>query len=270
MGEPGQAAGFLSGLEPSSVVLALLSVTVAVIVGMLAKRAVVKALGKVDGIAPAIRVGIARTVRLTTILLGVGTALAFLGAPLQPIVGLSLIAAAVIVIALRGVSENFAAGAVIQTRRPFVVGHTLTVGEHSGTVVEINGRSVHLRTLDGRVVHIPNRELLSSVFVNESSTGRLRASVRARLRRTDGAGIDTVRQLLMDACASVPLLQPDGITALLVHATAGELTFDVRFWHGPDDGPNAAAGAVEAIAALGDTVVEVSSFVPTAVSISRR
>jgi small conductance mechanosensitive channel len=270
MGEPGQAAGFLSGIDPSNIVFALLSVIIAVIAGMLAKRGVVKALAKVDGIAPAMRVGIARTVRLTVILLGIGLGLAFLGAPLQPVVGLSLIVAAVAVIALRGVSENFAAGAVIQTRRPFVVGHTITVGEHSGTVVEINGRSVHLRTLDGRVVHIPNGELLSSVFVNESSTGRLRTSVRARLRRDDDIDIAALRRLLLDACASVPALQRDSASALLVHASPGEATFDVRVWHGPDDGPHAASAAVQAIAGLGDAVIEVSSFTPAPVSISLR
>jgi len=56
------------------------------------------------------------------LVLGIGIAISILGAPIQPVLAAAIIVAVVIVLALRGVADNFAAGVVLQSRKPIRVG----------------------------------------------------------------------------------------------------------------------------------------------------
>jgi hypothetical protein len=53
---------------------------------------------------------------------GVGVAVAVLGASLQPILAAVVIVGVVMVLALRGIADNFASAIVLQTRRPVQLG----------------------------------------------------------------------------------------------------------------------------------------------------
>jgi hypothetical protein len=50
----------------------------------------------------------------------------FLGAEVQPVITAGIILAVVATLAPRGIAENFAAGVLIQTRRPIVIGDDLS------------------------------------------------------------------------------------------------------------------------------------------------
>lgn len=75
------------------------------------------------------------------IFLGVGIALSLLGAPIQPLIAAAIVIAVVLGLALRGIAENFAAGILLQTRRPIHVGDEIESLGHSGNVVEMNSRA---------------------------------------------------------------------------------------------------------------------------------
>src|SRR6476661_6001536 len=84
----------------------------------------------------------ARMAKYFVLVLGIGIAISILGAPIQPVLAAAIIVAVVIVLVLRGVADNFAAGVVLQSRKPIRVGDFVAALDYAGVVVEINGRSV--------------------------------------------------------------------------------------------------------------------------------
>ncbi|WP_285115116.1 mechanosensitive ion channel domain-containing protein [Leifsonia sp. fls2-241-R2A-40a] len=133
---PSDAAGFFAGLDQWNVVFALASVIAGVLLGIAVHRGTENLLRRLGGLSPDLVRRVARSPRLVVILLGVGVgvAIAFLGAPIQPVLALAIIVAVIAGLALRGISENFSAGVVLQTRRPFKVGDVVEVAGFTGVV----------------------------------------------------------------------------------------------------------------------------------------
>ncbi|WP_348789848.1 mechanosensitive ion channel domain-containing protein [Leifsonia sp. NPDC080035] len=260
---PSDAVGFFAGLDPWDVGFALASVVAGVLLGIAAYRGVQKLLGRIGGLSPDLIRRVARISRLVVILLGVGIAIAFLGAPIQPVLAIAVIVAVVAVLALRGISENFAAGVVLQTRRPFHVGDVVEISGFTGIVRELNSRTVVLRTMDGRVAHIPNADVIGQPFVNESELGGRRAEVQVRVAAPP-AEVEAFRGRIADACASVDGVHKREPVRVLTTATEpGRLTFTARFWHQAGHGPEVVAAVVDAITAgLAGTPATVTSAHP--------
>lgn len=228
------AAGFFAGLDPWDVAFAVLSVVLGIVFGVLAKRGTTALLGRVPNLSPTVAKRVATTVRLILILLGVGIALTFLGAPIQPVIALAIVLAVIAVLALRGIAENYAAGLVIQTRRPFVRGDAVRIGDYEGVVTEISGRSVTVRQFDGAVAHIPNAIVLSNPFLNQSERTALRSEVEVRLRYRDRDDLDAAVSDIRAACSGLDEIV-DGRHAevLFVAIEPDRATLSVRYRHHP-------------------------------------
>ncbi len=245
---PSDAAGFFAGLDPWSVLLALASVVAGVLLGIAVHRVTERLLKRLGGLSPELVRRIARGARLVVILLGVGVAIAFLGAPIQPVLAVAVIVAVIAGLALRGISENFAAGVVLQTRRPVKVGDVVEIAGFTGVVREINGRTTVIRTTDGRVAHIPNADVVGNPFVNESELGGRRAEVEVRAKATSGERAD-LRAAVAAACEKVAGVRSrDPVRVLTVTAEPDRVTYRVRFWHDPGHGPEVTAAVVDALA----------------------
>ncbi|NNC10462.1 mechanosensitive ion channel [Planctomonas sp. JC2975] len=228
------AAGFLAGLDPWDVAFAVISVVLGIVFGVLAKRGTQALLARIPSIPETVAKRIASTVRLVLILLGVGIALTFLGAPIQPVIALAIVLAVIAVLALRGIAENYAAGLVIQTRRPFTRGDVVRIGDYEGVVAEINGRSVAVRQFDGSIAHIPNASVLSNPFLNESERTALRGELEVRVRYRDRDDLDSVVEGIRSACAGVSsLIDGKHAEVLFVALAPDRATLAVRYRHRP-------------------------------------
>ncbi|MFK3668855.1 mechanosensitive ion channel family protein [Leifsonia aquatica] len=259
----GDAAGFFAGLDQWSVLFALVSVAAGILLGVLAHRATLRLCARIPAVTADTGRRIARVVRLTVILLGVGVGIAFLGAPIQPILALAVIVAVVAGLALRGISENFAAGLVLQTRRPFKAGDIVDVAGYRGAVREVTSRTVVVRTMDGRVAHIPNADVVGNPFVNESELGGRRSEVEVRVK-ADPADREEVRTRIAEACAEVDgVHHREPVRVLSIAHEPHRYTVRAQYWHHAGDGPAVTAAVVDAIfAALGDREATVTSDAP--------
>jgi small-conductance mechanosensitive channel len=174
-------------------------------------------------------------------------AIAFLGAPIQPVLALAIIVAVIAGLALRGISENFAAGLVLQTRRPFTVGDVVELAGFTGVVREINGRTVVLKMMDGRVAHVPNSEVVGNPFVNESELGGRRADIHVRVKGAP-AEREALRGIIADACAAVDgVHKREPVQVLTLTTEPDRVTFAARFWHQAGHGPAVTAAVVDAV-----------------------
>lgn len=104
--------------------------------------------------------------------------------------------------ALQDVMKNFAAGVILLIQQPFHVGEAIGVAGFDGTVLEIDLRSTEIKALDGRIVNIPNSDVLAHPIVNYTRADR------RRIELSVGVGYDTdmetARRATLEAIRNVP------------------------------------------------------------------
>ncbi|WP_313815472.1 mechanosensitive ion channel family protein [Citricoccus sp.] len=236
------------------VLLAILSILAGWIIARYSRRGVLALLRKTPGIQEPVAYVAARIVQYLLVLVGVGLALAFLGANIQPLLAIVVIVVAVFVMVVRGFAENFTASVLIQSRQPVKVGDQIQVegpdGGIEGTIRELNGRSVIMVTLDGRTVHIPNAVLLGGVLVNHSRQGLRRSEVQVRVLRKAGTSVERVCSLLTAGATRAAGVDTTTPTRALVQAASPERwTLRIQYWHLPLAGPRVTSEVISRLAA---------------------
>lgn len=219
------------------------------VISIFVKRGVTALLARTPGITPAVSLLIARVAKYLVILLGIGIGLSVLGASVQPLLAVAIIVGIVLVLALRGVADNFAAGIVLQSRHPLKPGDEIESDDYTGTVIELNGRSVIIRTVDGRTVHMPNGKLLEDPLVNHSAAGARRSDIEVRV--LNGVmTIDELAEMLKTATAGVDGVHKREPTQVrIVSVSPQRVTTRVQFWHHPLHGVAVSSDVVQALAA---------------------
>jgi len=103
--------------------------------------------------------------------------------------------------ALQDIMKNFASGVILLLQQPFHVGETIGVKGFDGTVLAIDLRSTEMRAADGRVVILPNAEVLSNPIVNYSRANERRVEFSLNLSHT--CEPDDVRKIILEAIEEV-------------------------------------------------------------------
>lgn len=208
--------------------LALAVVVAAWLMSRITRRTVARVVARVGGVSDDLRSLSARLAGYLVLFVGVGIALGILGAQVQPVLAVAILIGVVVVLALRGIADNFAAGIVIQSRRPVHLGDEIDALGFVGVVEELNSRAVMIQTRDGRTVHLPNHQLLNGPIVNHTTAVGRRSEVEVRT----GATPDAVINLLAEVVAAIPGVQDEPRPTVLVTAVEPErTTVKVRFWH---------------------------------------
>jgi small conductance mechanosensitive channel len=228
--------------------LALAIILLSWLASRMARRGVLRASTQLTGVSDDLRYLGARITGYVVLFLGVGIALGVLGVAVQPLLAVTLLIAVVLVLALRGIADNFAAGIVIQTRRPLHLGDHIAGLGFEGTVRELNSRSVVIETADGRVVHLPNHKLLEDPIVNHTAVGRRRSEIEVRLAAPAHHARDITSQVI-EAAASVPTVLADPApAAFLTAAEPARTMLIVQVWHEPPSASAVTSAVVQAIA----------------------
>lgn len=173
--------------------------------------------------------------RLTRFLiLSVGTIISFsiLGVDWGALVtGLGLVGFGVS-FALKDYIENFLAGVIILTQKPFKIGDQVKVKETHGVVKEIATRYTIIKDFDGKQVILPNSEMLSSSITLDNAYGRKRYSIEISIDpKTDivfalQEGLDLVRK-------TVGVLTKPKPRSVVAEITDGRVVIRYYFWAHP-------------------------------------
>ncbi|MFB8190166.1 mechanosensitive ion channel family protein [Microbacterium sp. NPDC055988] len=244
---------FPDGLSAWQIVLAIVSVLIGWLLSRFARKGVLKLAARTPGISDSVSQLAARFTQYALLLVGIGVGLAFLGANVQPLLAMTAIAVVVLILVLRGVADNFAAGVLIQSRQSVKIGEEIGIegpdGVIRGTVQELNGRSVILTTVDGLTVHVPNAALLTGVLVNDSRHGARRSDVDIRIARSAELDLDDVITAITAAAGDV-----DGVHArehpnVRIAAISPERwALTLQIWHHPLHGSAVISGTVRGVA----------------------
>ncbi|BDA94775.1 small-conductance mechanosensitive channel MscS [Citrobacter portucalensis] len=137
-------------------------------------------------------------------------------------------------LALQGSLSNLAAGVLLVMFRPFRAGEYVDLGGVAGTVLNVQIFSTTMRTVDGKIVVIPNGKIIAGNIINFS---------REPVRRNEfiigvayDSDIDQVKKILTDIILSDErILKDREMTVRLNELGASSINFVVRVWSNSSD-----------------------------------
>ena len=103
--------------------------------------------------------------------------------------------------ALQDIMKNFASGVILLLQQPFHVGEMIGVKGFDGTVLAIDLRATEMRAADGRVVILPNADVLTNPIINYSRANERRVEFSLNLSHT--ADPRTVREIVLEVIQNV-------------------------------------------------------------------
>ena len=223
----------VEAVSAADLLFAASAVVVAAVLSRLTKRALRRFFRGLDGMPSGAADMIARSSSYLIALIGVFVAIEALGFSLGPLGSLLILSLIVIFLAAKPLLEDLGAGLVLQIRQPFAKGDFVDLGAHRGEIVEVNARTVLMRTVDGRRIHLPSRTVLNSAIVNLSAEGRRLTSFVAGVDYS--TDLDRARSLAIEAMTSEPSVLADPPPEALVEEFAeSTINISCRFWHEPD------------------------------------
>ena len=151
--------------------------------------------------------------------------------------------------ALQDILQNLVAGLLLLFRQPFRGGDQITVGDVSGTVVEINVRETVVITFDGHTVLIPNATVYTDVIDVQTTTPVVRDEVRVGVAYS--TDLERAQQVIERAVADVEAVSDEPPPEVLVVGfAASAIDLDVLFWSDAHqlDSRRARSDAVKSIA----------------------
>ncbi|RPH57037.1 mechanosensitive ion channel family protein [bacterium] len=166
-------------------------------------------------------------------ILAVGTfvALGILG--LQKTVTSLLAGAGIITLALgfafQDIAANLMAGVYLSVQRPFRPGHIIETKDFFGTVKRVHLRWTEIRTQQGQVVLIPNKEVFENPITNYSASGKRRIDLRVGV--SYGEDLEKVKRVATRAVEEIATRLPDtGVEFFYEEFGDSSINFVVRFW----------------------------------------
>jgi small conductance mechanosensitive channel len=132
-------------------------------------------------------------------------------------------------LALQDVMKNFVAGVILLVQRPFHVGETIGVKGFDGTITAIDLRATEMRASDGRLVILPNADVLANPIINYSRTHQRQVELSLDLPLT--CKPETVKQILVDAGRDIEgfLYKPEP-SVVFVNLTNSAMKVNLSFW----------------------------------------
>lgn len=131
--------------------------------------------------------------------------------------------------ALQDVMKNFASGIILLLQQPFHIGESIGVKEYDGTVLQIDLRTTEMKTFDGRIVILPNAEVLANPIINYTRADRRRVDLPVGLPyETDP---EVARKAVLEAIESVPGIVTEPAT-MVGFSSFGDSTLQLStfFW----------------------------------------
>lgn len=210
----------------------LVAALLILVVGSIIAKVVSRMLGRVmklRGIDVTVADFLAAMVRYSILAFTIVAVLGRLGVQTASVIAVIGAAGLAVGLALQGSLSNFAAGVLLVAFRPFKAGEYVDLGGVAGTVVQVQIFSTTLRTVDDKIIVVPNGKIIANNIINTS---------REPNRRTDmvvgvayDADIDVVKKVLGDIIAADSrIMQDKGVTIRLNEMAPSSLNFTVRVW----------------------------------------
>ncbi len=177
-----------------------------------------------DQLLPIIRKSVKTGIWIVAIVVGLNNAGYDVGAL---IAGLGIGGLALAMAAKDSVANLFG-GLTVFMDKPFKLGDRIKIGGFDGTIIEIGMRTSRLKTLDNRIVTIPNKNFTDSFIENVSSEPNRKFNLMLGLTYdTKPEEIEHALEILKDIAKENKSLEEDGVVAIF--DSFGDFSLNVRF-----------------------------------------
>lgn len=148
---------------------------------------------------------------VTTILAGAG------------ILGLAL------AFAFQDIAANFISGIFISFRQPIRIGNIVKIKDFMGKIEDINLRDTVVRTFQGQMVIIPNKEVFQNPIENYSLLGKRRFDLSIGI--SYGDDLEKVKTVTLQAVAQMEGLSTEDETSFFYNEFGdSSINFTLRLW----------------------------------------
>ena len=133
-------------------------------------------------------------------------------------------------LALQGSLSNFAGGLLILVLHPFRVGDYIIEDTHKneGTVIEISVFYTKLRTIDNKIIVIPNGTLANTSLTNATKSDRRQMDLAVPIGYD--ADIKKAKDILMELVEAENRRLPEDVNVFVKELGARSVALGLRFW----------------------------------------
>lgn len=171
-----------------------------------------------------------RTVaRYAMLAIAVVTALSQIGVDVSSMLASLGVAGLTIGFAAKDVLANVISGLFIFWDRPFVVGDLVEVGGQYGRVEEITMRSTRVVTVDGKMLAVPNSEIVSKTVTSYTNFPTLRLDIDFTIAVTED--LMRAREISLGIVGKDdPRFKPDSATVVVTKLNDYNIAMQFRVW----------------------------------------
>jgi small-conductance mechanosensitive channel len=128
--------------------------------------------------------------------------------------------------------SNFIAGILILLEKPFDRGDIIDISGFQGTVEDISIRSTRVKTIDGKMITVPNSIFTTNSVINYSKTGRIQ--VRIPITFPPDIDLEKIRQIMEATAEDMQDIRPYHIdtisTGMTLSGLSKNIAVEFRFW----------------------------------------
>jgi small conductance mechanosensitive channel len=163
--------------------------------------------------------------------------------------------------AFQDIAANFMSSILLAASRPYRVGDLIRTTAFFGVVERTDLRVTRLRTLDGELVLIPNKDVYNNPLVNLTETPDLRVEVALGVGYDDD--LRAARDATHDALESLPMRNADKpVQVFFTGFGSSSIDFVARFWIHARSQADVLEARSEAIIAVKDAIDAAGLHIP--------
>jgi small-conductance mechanosensitive channel len=173
-------------------------------------------------------------------------ALTQLGVPPASLIAVLGAAGLAIGLALKDSLANFASGVMLILLRPFRAGDFVQIAGLEGEIEQVRVFQTQMRTIDNRVIVLPNSQITTAPIINFTARPRRRIDLTVGIDYDDD--LQQAKALLLSVAAANPRVLSDPASDVLVSALAeSSVNLVLRVWVSTPDVLAAKSELLEAI-----------------------
>lgn len=151
--------------------------------------------------------------------------------------------------AFQDIMANFMSGVFMAIRKPFREGDLISSQDNQGIVLKLNLRATILRSLQGQILIIPNKEVFENTIKNYNTLGRRRIDLECGV--SYGDDLEKVKKLTLEAVQNIKgVMKDQDISLYFTEFGDSSINFVVRFWVKFKKQPDYLGAKSEAIMAI--------------------
>lgn len=183
---------------------------------MILRLAPIRGLGQTDGGETDIRPLVRKFVKTVIILIAAVLILWALGYNVSALMAGLGLGGAALALASKDTLSNFFGSITVFVDRPFKLNDRIKIGAYDGIITEMGVRTSRLRTIENRMVFIPNSIFATTPIENISAVPHAKVIQNLNLKWDNGPDkIERALEMLREICSTLPGLDNTPLVSLL-------------------------------------------------------